>query len=125
MYCQISVWCRPRGGHMCECASTSPGMIVLPCTSIVRAPAGGLREPCAPIAVIRLPVTRTSPRAITSSPFIVIRRAPLRSTDPLGLARGSSTTTVVCCGSVASSVCLKNWAPSAQVIVAPSLDHRR
>ena len=26
MYCQTSFWCRPRGAHICECASTSPGM---------------------------------------------------------------------------------------------------
>ena len=88
---------------MCAWASTKPGMIVLPLTSMVRVPAGARTDPRAPIAAIRLPVTRTSPRAITSSPFIVITRAPVRSTDPDGLTRGRSTTNSWRCGSVAAA----------------------
>src|SRR5688500_9773425 len=32
--------CTPHCGHMCACTSTNPGMMVLPDTSIVRAPLG-------------------------------------------------------------------------------------
>jgi hypothetical protein len=59
-------------------------------------------EPRRPTAAMRLSVTSTSPLAITSSPFIVTMRAPVSSTDPLGLARGTSTVTSVISGSSAS-----------------------
>src|SRR6266851_3157839 len=52
-----------------------PGMMVLPATSIVRAPAGGLSEPLRPTETMRLSVTRTSPLWMTSSAFIVMIRA--------------------------------------------------
>src|SRR5512134_3073282 len=64
--------CTPHCGHMCAWTSTRPGMIVLPLTSMMRAPAGTLTLPCAPTAAMRLPVTTTSPRSITSVAFIVM-----------------------------------------------------
>ncbi len=51
---------------------------------MVRVPAGALSEPVLPTAAIRLSVTSTSPLAITSSPFIVMMRAPVSSTEPFG-----------------------------------------
>ena len=91
--------CTPHCGHMCACTSTSPGMIVLPDTSIVRAPAGTVTLPSAPTAVIRLFVTTTSPRWITSSPFIVMIRAPRSTTVPLGRSFGAVIATSVRVGS--------------------------
>ena len=97
-----------------------PGMIVLPATLMVRVPAGTVREPRRPTAATRLLVTSTSPCGITSSPFIVIMRAPVSSTEPVGFARGSSTTTSVFCGSVDAIGWRKNCAPQAQVTAEPS-----
>ena len=59
-------------------------MIVLPATLMVRVPAGALSEPRLPTAAMRLSVTSTSPCGITSSPFIVMMRAPVSSTEPFG-----------------------------------------
>ncbi len=56
--------------------SIRPGTIVLPVASKLLAPAGAWTEPDAPIATIRLPVTRMSAFSRTSSPFIVTTRAP-------------------------------------------------
>ncbi len=81
--------CTPHCGHMCACTSTKPGMIVLPDTSIVRAPLGTVTLPSAPTATMRLFVTTTSPRGITSSPFIVMMRAPRRTTVPVGRSLGA------------------------------------
>ena len=39
-YSQTCVLWMPQAGQMCACTSISPGMIVLPVTSIVRTPAG-------------------------------------------------------------------------------------
>ncbi|MNE34348.1 hypothetical protein D3C80_1280680 [compost metagenome] len=70
----------------CQWASTRPGMMVLPAMSMTRASAGTLTEPRGPMASIRLPLMTTTPSSMTSSPFMVIRRAPLRTTRPVGLA---------------------------------------
>ncbi len=59
-----------------------PGMIVLPAASITSAPAGTLTF--APTAVIRLPVITTVPRSITSSPRMVMMRAFVSATAPVG-----------------------------------------
>ena len=76
------------GGHKALRAvspQASPAdMIVLPETSIVRAPAGTATLPSAPTATMRLFVTTTSPRGMTSSPFIVMMRAPFSTTVPVG-----------------------------------------
>jgi hypothetical protein len=66
-----------------------------------------------PTAAMRLSVTRTSPVAITSSPFIVMIRAPDKSTDPFGRERVTSTVTSARCGSVASMSCRKSCEPHA------------
>ena len=57
-----------------------------------RIPAGALTLPRSPTAAMRLSVTRTSPFSITSSPRMVMTRAPVSRMEPVGLARGSSTT---------------------------------
>ncbi len=64
-------------------------MIVLPATLMVRAPAGAFSDPFLPTAAMRLSVTSTSPDGMTSSPFIVMMRAPVSSTEPLARDRGS------------------------------------
>ena len=69
-------------------------MIVFPATSITRAPAGAVI--LGPTCAMRLPVTRMSPRSITSSPFMVTRRAPRRSTEPSGAGRGTVSETTPC-----------------------------
>jgi hypothetical protein len=74
-------------------------MIVLPDTSIVRAPLGTWTLPSAPTATMRLFVTTTSPRWITSSPFIVMIRAPRNTTVPLGRSFGTVIATSVRTGS--------------------------
>jgi hypothetical protein len=74
-------------------------MIVLPETSIVRAPAGTVTLPSAPTATMRLFVTTISPRGITSSPFIVMMRAPRRTTVPPGRSFGTVMATSVRTGS--------------------------
>lgn len=38
------------------------------------------------------------------------------------IGRGNSTTTLLFCGSAPSIVCRNTWAPSAYLIVVPSLD---
>ena len=85
--------CTPHCGHMCACTSINPGMIVLPDTSITRAPPGTFTLPCAPTPTMRLPVTTTSPRAITSSPFMVMMRAPRSTTVPVGRSLAAVTVT--------------------------------
>src|SRR5439155_19379 len=72
----------PQVGHGCAWMSTNPGMIVLPLTSITRAPAGG--APRAPTDTMRLSVTTTSPFSTTSSPFMEMIRAPCNTTVPRG-----------------------------------------
>ena len=64
--------------------STQPGMIVVPVTSIARAPAGIVMLPAGPTAVIRLFVTTMSPCSMTSLPFIVTMRAFFRTIEPVG-----------------------------------------
>ena len=54
--------------------------------SISRAPLGIVTVPLAPTAVMRLSVTTTSPRSITSVPCIVISRAFRSTTTPRGLS---------------------------------------
>ena len=50
--------------------------------------------PVGPTAVMRVPITATSPRSITSSPFIVITRAPVRRNRPSGRSRSTATRTL-------------------------------
>jgi hypothetical protein len=47
--------------------------------------------PGAPTAAMRLPVTSTSAAGSTSSPFIVITRAPSSTNEPAGVARGATS----------------------------------
>ena len=90
---------------MCACTSTKPGTIVLPATSMTFAPAGTATRPLAPTATMRLPVTTTSARSSTSSPFIVATRAPVRTTVPVGRARGTSIDAVDTSGDPAVISC--------------------
>ena len=60
-------------------------MIGLQATSMTRAPLGTVTLPVAPTAVTRSPVTTTSPLGMTSSPFIVMIRAPRSTTVPARL----------------------------------------
>jgi hypothetical protein len=76
-------------------------MIVLPVTSMVRAPEGMRTWPRRPISAIRLSVTTMSPLSITSGPFMVRIRAPRSTTVPDGLDRGASTITSVAVASYA------------------------
>ncbi|MCO4773538.1 MAG: hypothetical protein KDA24_26125, partial [Deltaproteobacteria bacterium] len=66
-------------------------MIVLPLASNSSAPAGIAIVPSAPTALIRLSVTTIVPRSMTSSPSIVMMRAPVNAVLPDGLARGTSS----------------------------------
>ena len=73
--------------------------MVAPAMSIDVASAGTVTLPAAPTAVMRLFVTTMSPRAMTSSPFIVMIRA-LRSTMvPRGMSRVACTSTRFSAGS--------------------------
>ena len=74
---------------MCACVSTKPGTIVLPATSITRAPAGA--SALGPTLVMRLLVTTTSAFSSTSSPRIVMTRAPRSTTVPCGMSRVAVT----------------------------------
>jgi hypothetical protein len=76
---------------MCECVSTNPGTIVVPATSITRAPSG--TAPRGPTPAIRLSRTTMSAFSITSVPRIVIARAPRSTTVPCGMSRGALTRT--------------------------------
>jgi hypothetical protein len=67
---------------MCACVSTNPGTIVIPPTSIPRASAGTFTVPVGPTAAIRLLYTTRSAFSITSSPFIVMTRAPRSTAVP-------------------------------------------
>ena len=104
--------------------STYPGRIVLPATSISRAPAGIATDPRGPTAAMRLSVTMTSAFSITSSPFIVITRAPRSTTVPRGVSRG--TRTVTWCGSEVVPVATsydQYELPIAHCAVRPSAPH--
>ena len=71
--------------------STKPGTMVLPVTSITRAPDGA--EPRAPTLTIRLFRITTSAFSTTSLSFIVITRAPRSATVPSGISRGALKST--------------------------------
>ena len=95
-------------------------MIVLPATSMVRAPAGAVSDPRRPTAAMRLSVTRTSPLV---DHLVALHRDDAGAGQqhrPRGAARGTSTTTSVFCGSAAVIACRKNCAPQAQVTAVPS-----
>ena len=68
-------------------------MIVLPATSMRRAPAGTLTDPSGPTATMRLRSTTMVPRSITPRPgcaFIGTMRAPTSAIVPLGVSLGCS-----------------------------------
>ena len=69
--------------------STNPGMIVFPVTSMDVVPAGMFTLPDAPTDTMRLLVTSTSPRSMTSSPFMVMMRALRSTTLPTGRSFGT------------------------------------
>ena len=77
-------------------------MTVLPARLRTTAPAGICTLPLGPIAVMRLSVITMSPRAITSSPFIVIRRALRSAMMPFGLSLSTTISTSTRCGSYSS-----------------------
>ncbi len=77
----------PHAGHMCEWVSTKPGMIVLPATSMTRAPAGSC--PRGPTLTIRLLRITTSAFSTISYPFIVTAFAPRSTTVPSGMSRAA------------------------------------
>jgi hypothetical protein len=77
------------------CTSIMPGMMVLPVTSMRRAPAGTGTADAGPTATTRLPSTSTVALSITPGvpaiepgfrPDIVITRAPTSASDPEGLS---------------------------------------
>ena len=70
-------------------ASTNPGMIQRPETSICRVLAGIVTDAALPIIVIRLFSTSTTLLGITSSPFMVMAVAPTRAIRPLGRSVGA------------------------------------
>ena len=59
---------------------------------MIRALAGIGTVPLAPTPMIRLSRTTTSPEVMISSPFIVMIRAPLKTTVPRGLSFDTVTT---------------------------------
>ena len=77
-------------------------MMVFPDRLRTAAPEGIGTLPLGPIAVIRLLVITMSPRAITSSPFIVISRAFCRAIVPFGLSLSTTISTSTRCGSYSS-----------------------
>ena len=81
----------PQVGHGWAWMSISPGMIVLPATSMTRAPVGAAHV--AATQRMRLSVTTRSPFSISSSPFIETMRAPRSTTDPRGTSRGTRIVT--------------------------------
>jgi len=83
-FCSGTIPCSPA--DPCACTSISPGITVAPLRSIVRAPAGTATCPWGPIALIRSSSITIVAGAITSSPFIVIARAPTSATVPFGRA---------------------------------------
>src|SRR5574338_334080 len=91
-YSQIWFLWMFHAGQMCAWMSTMPGMIVLPDTSMIFAPAGILTAPRRPTLSIRLSRTTMSPFSMTSLPFMVMIRAPRSATTPDGFARAASTT---------------------------------
>jgi hypothetical protein len=82
--------------------STRPGMIVLPAILRTTAPDGIGTRPLGPTAVIRLLVITMSPRAMISSPFIVISRALRSAIVPCGLSLSTTISTSTRCGSYSS-----------------------
>ena len=77
----------------------SPGMIVLPETSIVRAPAGMVTFPCAPTPTMRLFFTTMSPLRNHLVALHVMIRAPRSTTVPRGLSFGDDDVHIVRVGS--------------------------
>ena len=75
---------------MCACVSTKPGTMVLPAMSMTVAPSGTSPGP-ADTDTMRLSVTTTSAFSTISSPFMVIARAPRRTTVPRGMSRSALT----------------------------------
>ena len=68
----------------CQCTSTKPGKIVLPEASKTCAPSGIVTSAAGPTAVMRFFSTTIVPFSMTSSPRIVISRAPVSATAPSG-----------------------------------------
>ena len=74
------------------CASTRPGMIVLPATSTTLAPAGIATCARGPMAAMRSPRTTTTPSSTIPPSLVarVTRRAPVSATMPVGLSAATS-----------------------------------
>ena len=90
---------RPRRSQGWAWMSMKPGMIVFPLASMIFASSGGFADPSRRRQRFGHRVTMTSPCSMTSSPFIVMIRAPRSTTVPEGTSRGTSIATSVRCGS--------------------------
>src|SRR5882672_7429858 len=90
-YFHTAVSWMPHVGHGWAWMSISPGVMVLPATSMTRAPAGAVHV--AATHAMRLSVATRSPFSISSSPFIETIRAPRSTTDPRGTPRGTRIVT--------------------------------
>ena len=87
-------------------------MMVLPAMSMTGTPAGtGVLE-AGPMASIRLPSTMMTPFSITSVPFMVISRAPVRAMRPSGLSAWALKPRLIPVSSGAGS---SSGAPSTKV----------
>ncbi len=67
--------------------------MVLPDMSMTRASEGMSTLPLGPMAAIRLSRITTSPRSMTSSPRMVMRRAPVRARRPSGRSFATTIST--------------------------------
>src|SRR6266550_4001182 len=90
-YFHTAVSWMPHVGQGWAWISISPGMMVLPATSMTRARPGAGHV--AATHAMRLSVTTRSPFSISSSPFIETMRAPRNTTDPRGTSRGTRIVT--------------------------------